>query len=425
MNRPIFIAAGLVACAAAAFFGWKMAAPIQKGFPRPVSQKTAPPLVTAMDYTAAAGANFGARNDRPISDILAAIDRLRLDPFGQASPDDSISGELFALLYSLQPDEIPGVLAHLTALPPPSPDKLLAAVLGCWAQTDGTAAMKWAQRLTPSRQDTVRGDILSGWAQSNPRAAWDWYKAAWEAAPGPRYRLEQDFVLLIHAWALRDAKGALDVCLAEGKHGTFDAWAGFGSLAGIPERRDEVMKLIGGITDEKARAAATRSALLVWAASAPVDAAAWLDANMPDADGNLLWSVAERYGRANPRANADWLLKRTPPDKRDEAYRLCLYQWAEVAPDEAAAWLETAGPTDMSVEAIAGRFARTDVDRAVSWAQRISPAKRTEAIANTLARARTAGKTPDISKYAAAAGVSAGELGKLVDKAVQIFGSRL
>ena len=341
MNRPLFLTTGILACTAAAWLGWKVAQPAKKETTRVVS-KPAPVAATRLsttDYSRTVAPAFDARQGRSLDDILAIIDRLRLDPVAQVSPDDSISGELFALLYALQPDEIPGVLAHLAALPPPSPDKLLTAVLGRWAQFDGAAAMKWAQQLTPARQDSVRGAILSGWAHRDPAAAWAWYKAAWDAAPEPRYRLEQNFPVLIHAWALRDASAALAACLVEGKHGTFNAWVGFGSLAAIPERREEIMGLIAGIADEKTRAAASQGALQAWAASAPVDAAAWIDANIPKADGKLLWCVAERYGRAHPRENADWVLKRMPPDKRDEAYGMCLYQWAESAPDDAAAWL--------------------------------------------------------------------------------------
>lgn len=427
MNRPLFIAIGTLGCAVAAWLGWRTGRPVPAEAAPAVSQSPAPApvAVSSANYAPATAADFDARAGRTVTDILAIIDRLRLSPLAQATVDDSISGELFALLQSLTAEEIPGVLAHLAALPPPQPDKVLAAVLGRWARFDGAAAMQWAQALTPVRQDVMRGDILSGWAHSDPAAAWAWYKAAWEAAPEPRYRLEQDFPALIHAWAMRDAPAALAACLVEGKHGTFDPWAGFGSLAALPEKRTQVMQLIAGIADEKVRASASRSALMVWAASAPMEAAAWVDANMPNADSNLLWSVAERFGRANPRANADWLLKRTPPEKRDEAYRLCLYQWAEAKPDEAAAWLETAGVTDESAQIIAGRYARTDVDLAVAWAARASAEKRAEAVANTLAQARTAGQKPDLSKYAAAAGISAEELGRKVDEAAQVFGSRL
>lgn len=427
MNRLFFLTSGILACAAAAWLGWRIAQPTMVMETSPVVAKPAVPAAQMgprPDYSSAADAAFDPRKDRPLNDILGSIDRLRLDPASQTAPDDGISGELLALLYSLQPDEIPGVLQHLQSLPPPSPDKLLRGVLGRWAQFDGAAAMKWALQLTPSRHDSMRGDILSGWARSDPAAAWAWYQAAWDNAPEPRYRLEQNFPGLIHAWAMHDAPAALAACLAGGKHGTFNAWIGFGSLAALPEKRDEVMRLIAGIDDAKIRADAQRGALQAWSASAPIDAAAWLDANRPEADHNLVWCVAERYGRAHPKANADWLLKRTPPDERDEAYRMCLYQWAEVAPDDAAAWLETAGVTDMSAEAMAGRYARSDVDRAISWAQRTSPDKRAQAIINTLAQAQSAGKKLELSKYAAAAGVSAEELGGLVEKAVQVSGSR-
>src|SRR5436190_6691275 len=263
MKRSVFRTTAAVAGAAAAWLGWTMGRPSAEekshAAAKPSAVAAAP--VSKVDYGPATGKDFDVRKGRTVEEVITLLDRLRLDAFSQSTVDNSISGELFALLYSLTPEEIPGVLSHLEALPAPAPDKLLAAVLGRWAYFDGAAAMKWTQQLTPGRQDTVRGDVLSGWAHSNPKAAWEWYKAAFDAAPEPRYRLEQDFPLLIHAWALRDPKAAMEACLTEGKHGTFDGWAGLASLASIPERRDEVMKLIAGIPDEKARASASRSAL--------------------------------------------------------------------------------------------------------------------------------------------------------------------
>ena len=256
MNRPFFLTSGILAGAAAAWLGWKTAQPAVVMETLPVVAKPAVPaaqLGPRPDYRIAADAAFDPRKDLPLKDILAGIDRLRLDPASQTAPDDGISGELLALLYSLQPDEIPGVLQHLLSLPPPFPDKLLRGVLGRWAQFDGAAAMKWALQLTPSRHESMRGDILSGWARSNPAAAWAWYQAAWDNAPEPRYRLEQNFPGLIHAWAMHDAPAALAACLAGGKHGTFNAWIGFGSLAALPEKRDEVMRLIAGIADKSGR----------------------------------------------------------------------------------------------------------------------------------------------------------------------------
>jgi hypothetical protein len=277
----------------------------------------------------------------------------------------------------------------------------------------------------------VRGQILGGWARTDPQAAWAWYQKAWEAAPEPRYRLEQDVNQLFYAWALRDPKAAIAAALTEGEHGTYDKWYGIASLAALPERREEIMALLMGIPDEKKRAAASRAALLQWSASAPAEAAAWVDAHLPNADHNILWSIAERYGRANPRANADWLMRRTPQEKRDEAYSLCLYQWAAANPAEAGAWLEGAGVTDQSAQIMASSWLRTHpgktsgLEEAMTWARRVSPAARAEAIVNTLAQARNNGEKPDLSSYAADAGMSAEDLSIKVEEAAKVFGSRL
>jgi hypothetical protein len=427
MNRILFVITGLVGGALAAGVGWHL------GRPKPASGASTPPIprpaaaVSTPDaaYLAAAAPDYDARRGRSLQAILDGIDAARLDPVTQATVDTGLSSELFALLESLTAEEIPLVLEHLNALPPPSPDRLLATVLGLWARQDGAAAMAWAARLTPARLDVMRGPILAGWAHHDPASAWTWYRQAWSTTPEPRYKLEQDFPKLIHAWARHDVPGAFNACLEAGRHGTYDKWSGLTSLVALPDRREEIMGLISGIADEKQRGAARSSALGQWAASAPGEAAAWLDAELPDADSNLVWSIAERFGRANPRANADWLLNRTAPDQRDEAYRLCLHQWAEHAPDEAAAWLESAGPTDMSAEIFASRFARTDLDKAMMWARRVSPEKRPEALVNTLAHALLAGQKPDVAAYATEAGISAENLTKKVEAARQQIGSRL
>jgi len=422
MNRPLFLTAGVVACAATAWLGWQLGRPAAQDAPAaaPVTPAAGPAPVPAANYDTVSGADFDVRNGRSIADILTAIGRLRLDPQMQSATDDSISGELLALIYSLQPDEIAAVLDHLASLPPPSPDKLLATVLGRWAEFDGAAAMKRAEKLPVGRLDKVRSAVLSAWAHHDPRAAYSWYLAAWEVTPQPRHFIERDLPFIIHAWALRDPRAAMQACLDMKRDGAFEAWPGLTSLVCIPERREEVLSLVAGIADEKARRSAYDAALSQWAAIAPAETAAWLDANLPNADSNLVWNVAAMLGAANPRANADWLLHRTPPDKRDEAYGMCVRQWAEESPDEAAAWLESAGPTDGSVQTIATRYASYDIDRAVSWAQRVSPAIRASAVAATLAHATRSGLKPDISRYAAAAGVSGAELHSLVGKNLSV-----
>jgi hypothetical protein len=423
VKRPVFLATTISACVAAAWLGWQIGRPTanETRAVAPAAVQTLRTPITPANYDAAAGPEFDARDGRDVAEILAAIDRMRLDPQPQGTTTaDNISGELFALIYSLQPDEISAVLEHLASLPAPSPDKLLAAVLGRWAEFDGAAAMKYAGQLPRTRLEKVRSAVLAGWARHDPQAAYTWYLGAWETAPEPRYHIERDFPFLIHAWALRDPRAALQACLEMKRDGPFEPWEAFAGLVAIPERRAEILSLIGGLEDEKVRRTAYDAALCKWADVAPAEAAAWLDANLPNADHSLVWDVARMYGVANPRANADWLLRRTPPDKRDEAYGMCLWQWVEKSPDEAAAWLESAGVTEKSAQTMARHYASYDLDRAIAWAQRVSPAGRAKAVAATLGHATRSGLEPDISRYAAAAGVSEAELSGLLEKEMSI-----
>jgi hypothetical protein len=394
----------------------------------PVSSQAVPAPVTG-DYAGPAEASWQPRRGRTLAEILALAEKLRF------SPALETQGELLALLGGLEPDEIVPALEALKKLPPPVPSALLEAVLTRWAAGDGPAAIAWMQQnLNAKQRDDVRGGILSAWASHDPKATWQWYLKAWADAPEPRYRLEQDFPLLIHAWARQDLKGALQACLSEEKHGTYDGWSGLGGLAVLPEYREPLMQLITTETmDDKKRQAALRSTLLCWARMDPVSAAVWLDSYAPSKnDGNLVWSVAEYYGSLDPKANADWLLKRTPPEKKDEVLSYGLSYWSRADPEAAGEWLEKAGVSDMGAEMMATAWARRDLDRAVGWARRASAEKRADAVAGAIASAGVRsgesgdGKTtPDVSKYAEAAGVPAEDLAKRVEKLRQVWGSRL
>lgn len=425
---PVFVALA----AAVTWAGWQAglgsvsepAAPERR---IPLSTAPAPAPVTGA-YTAFADPSWQPRKGRALTDILAMAERLRF------STSLETQGELLALLRELEPDEIPSALEAIRKLPPPLPSSLLEAVLSRWAVFDAPAAMAWMQQLTAKQRDDVRGAVLSAWAQRNPKAAWQWYLKAWADAPEPRYRLEQDFPLLIHAWARQDLKGALQACLSEEKHGTFDGWTGLGSLVVLPEYRESLMTLLTTEPmDEKKRQAALRSTLLCWSRHDPAAAAAWLDTYAPAKnDNNLVWSISERYGRLDPLANADWLYKRTPPEKRDEIMSYGLAQWARAEPEAAGDWLERVGVTDNGAKYMASAWAHRDLDRAVGWARRVSPAKRADAVAEAIAGSVTgmdmsqdAKKPLDVSKYAEAAGVPAEDLAKRVEKTRQILGSRL
>lgn len=431
--KPALLITGFVALAAGAvWLGWSAGSEsVRKtaAAPKRIPASTAPaPATVSGDYQAPAAESWHPRKGRSLTEILAMVEKLRF------SPALETQGELLALLGELEQDEIMSVLEALRKLPPPVPSSLMEAVLARWASFDAPAAMAWTQQLTAKQRDDVRGGILAAWARHDPKAAYQWYLKAWADAPEPRYRMEQDFSPLIHAWARQDMKAALQACLAEEKHGTYDPWAGLCSLAALPETREALISMITtDITDEKKRQAALRSSLLIWSRKDPVSAAAWLDSYAPAKnDNNLVWSIAEYYGRIDPQANTEWLWNRTPPEKRDEILNYGLSQWSRSEPEAAGDWLERAGVSDSGAQIMASAWARRDLDRAVSWARRVSAPQRADAVAAAIAGAGTRSgessdgkKVPDISKYAEAAGVPVEDLTKRVEKTRQIWGSRL
>ncbi len=431
MKRSLLFTGMLVLSAASALTGWHLATGAARetvpSVKRPPASTLPGPAPVTGDYAGVIQGSWQARDGRPLADILEMVKAQRF------SPALETQGELLALLGELEPGEIPEVLDFLRSLPPPVPSCLFEAVLGRWAESDGPAAMAWAESLPLKQREDVRGGILAAWVRQDSKAAWQWYLNAWAAEPEPKYRLEEKFPAFIHAWAMKDLQGALEACLSEEKHGTYDSWAGLGSLAALPEYRERLLETITtGIKDEQKRQSALRSTLYCWARKDPASAAAWLDQYTPSkADNNLVWAIAESYGTLDPRANTEWLWSRTPPEKRDEILGYGLSSWSRSNPAEAGAWLEQAGVTDGGAQIMASAWARRDLDRAVAWAGRVSPEKRADAVASAIAGSLSMslppgpGNTPDVTPYAAIAGVSAEDLAKRVEKTRQIWGSRL
>ncbi len=401
-------------CILAAWLGWHFgAAPREESSggksTAPAVAATSMPVPQRTRYAALAATAPDIRREKTLADILALVELWR------NQPDIESRGELLALLRRLERSELPEALAALSKVPPPAGNELLGALLGRMAEFDGPGAMAAAEKLSGPQRDEMRPAVMAGWAKRDPRAAWQWYLQAWAAAPEPRYQLERCFLPLIHAWAMQDAKGALDACLSEENHGTLDPWAGFASLAALPERREGIFQLLGGISDVKMREKALGSALRQWSASDPKAAAAWLDESPDKQNHNLTWAVAERFGRENYRAATDWLWNRTPPEKRgQEVIGMGLTQWAYADPAAAGEWLKSHPMGDAGAQTIASAWATVDMDRALEWAAEISEAKRAEALAAIVADAKSRGKAPDMARCAAVAGVPEEEFAKMM-----------
>lgn len=410
-------------CLVAAWLGWHFGAarPAESTAVKstaPVSSAPAPAksVPQRTHYAALAEKAPDLRGDRSFADILALAEAWK------NQPDIESRGELLALIRRLDQSELPQALAALRKFPPPAGTELLGAALARMAEFDGPGAMATAEKLSGPQRDEVRPAIIAAWAKRDPKAAWQWYLLAWAAAPEPRYQMERCFLPLIHSWAMQDPKGAMEACLSEENHGTLDPWAGFASLAALPERREEIFHLLGGIADAAKREKALGSALRQWSASDARAAAAWLDAAPDKSNHNLVWAVAERFGREDYRAATDWLWSRTPAEKREQdVVGMGLTQWAYADPAAAGEWLKSHPLGDAGTQTMASAWATVDMDRSLEWAARISEEKRGEALAAIAADAKSRGKAPDMARCAAVAGVSEEEFAKLMAKVPMRF----
>ena len=429
MGRPIPMAVLALGCLGAAAIGWS----IGKS-PSPVEHEIAepPPAVSSLpqkrpgeivgDYRTVASDTVSLRGDRTADDITRLLQGARRTTKLGADP------VALAILSELSAAEIAGVLPELMAIDP-RPEALIAAAVGRWAETDPEEAIQWAKsELDRPGFAAARSAIVAAWAKDDPEAAIAWLRDQLANAPRKgRYQIESDFNTLVNIWARADPAAALRAVIDQELPGTYSKWWGFSQLVKHDDRRDEVFELVLAIEDEAVRQKGLENLVGAWSDDNPRAAAAWLDTN-GYTDRKTQWSVSQRFARADPEANADWLLARSTDDTRESSISTAIAYWVRSDPGAAEAWIEKNElVNDRSISQLATGWATRDTERAIRWALRLEDeARRPAMVGDVLQQRRNRDYNRgipydqfDFTPFTKASGIDAAELKVLTDAAQQ------
>jgi hypothetical protein len=281
-------------------------------------------------------------------------------------------GRTTTLLKSLEPEDLPGVLAVYERMMMTIDPLELSAFFDAWARIDPDGAIEYVlafsrQGMLKERKIGVRA-VLAGWAYADPSEA---RVAAEEIAAKNAPLREHVWAGLVEGWVRSDLgteglatfltnlrpqqhrDGAVDVATRE--------LVRTGGAEAVLDWADTIVS--DPFQDEKFSRVAFESSILEAAASDPAQAGAWL---LEHAEARGAASapviVAKRWGRTDGAAALEWLGTYPAGEPRDMAIREAYLAWWRADWDGAKAWL---GSTSQSAFYDPAR--EVWVDQLVAW----------------------------------------------------------
>ena len=254
-----------------------------------------------------------------------------------------------ALLDKLGPADLPAALAEAESMKDPQAKAMVfMAVMGKWAETDGPAAMKYAEGYSkdPGMTGTLmKLSVAAAWAENDPNAVWEWYKSNKDTGTGGMFGGNQMVLMSLFSNMM-----ANDPDTAFKRLDDLEPQAKMMALSGMSQsalfddaKRQALLDRIDAMPEGSDRTDARRMLLSQWVMLAPDEAAAWV-AKQPAADQKgLRQSMGTSFMMTDPKKGAAFLLEGASDEEKPQIYATVAGSWAASNPDAASAWLAEQG----------------------------------------------------------------------------------
>ena len=248
-------------------------------------------------------------------------------------------------------------------------------LLGQWAESDGPAAMAYAQEKLGkgSMFDMgVTASVLGTWARRDPDAVWKWMQTRPADDGNDRTRM-----MAISSVFAGIASNNLETALT--RLGTLDEQSRGMALSGIVQsasdetaRRRLIERTASLPADQRNQ---LRQGLVgQWAMSNPDESIAWIRSLPADEQKPLRESAGQMLLMTKPATGADFMLENADEKDRPQLYDRVVMQWAQQDARAAGEWL-TRQPQGPELDGARRTFARTVVSRdppaAMDWARSV------------------------------------------------------
>ncbi len=384
MNTPrLLIGTAWVATLAAAYFiGGSSGEPsrsnaIASGAPAPAS--TAAPATTVPISTTHAGGAGDETTAGTKRDIPSIIAQARLQMGGGMGGMMNIRAMLRAIapIAELDDSQIQDALSEVekTVREPQQKVMFYSLLLGQWAETDGRAAMKYAQEKLEkgSMFDMgVTSSVLGTWAHRDPEAVWKWLETERTDDGNDRTRM-MAISSVFAGMASNNLESAFSRLASLDDQTRTMALNGIAMSAGDEDSRRRILARSATLPPEQ-RNQIRQATIGQWTMSNSDEAIAWIRSLPADEQKPLRESAGQMMLMMKPAAAADFMLEGAEEKDKPQLYNRVAMQWAGQDARAAGEWLtkQPQGPElDSARQTFAGVVAQRDSAAAMDWARSV------------------------------------------------------
>ncbi len=301
----------------------------------------------------------------------------------------NIRGMLRAIapLAELDDSQLQDALAEVekTVRDPQQKMMFYSLLLGQWAETDGKAALAYADEKLGSGSPFdmgVRGSILASWARRDPDGVWKWFQT--ERKDDGNDRTKGMLVSMVFAgMAANDLDTALQriATLDDTTRGM--AMSGIANSANSETARKRLLDRAQTLTPEQ-RNQIRQGVVSQWAMSDSDAAIQWIHSLPADEQKPVRDSAANMVLMMQPAKGADLLLEGAEEKDKPRLYDRVVGQWAWQDSKAAGEWLskQPQGPElDDARRTYAMAVSQKDPSAAMDWAKSVqNPEQRSQSV---------------------------------------------
>ena len=300
-----------------------------------------------------------------------------------------------ALLDAIGDEQIGEALAEVERTVKEPQQKMMFAMLllGRWAESDGPAALAYADEHFAAKSPMMMGlksNVVSSWAQNDPEGAWKWYLEQKDEVGGGPFGSGRSMAVMgiISSLAIKDVDLAFDrLATIENPQDRQMAMQGLGQAIWDEGRRAEILAKIDSLEDAEEKTMIRSSVVAQWAQMDPDGALAWTETLDEDARSATVKQIAQSMTWSDPQRSGELMLAEAKtPEERSQAYVSAISSWAHNDPNGAGEWLaeQHQGPElDQARQQFSTSVVQKDPESAMAWADAISDdTKRSQAVQN-------------------------------------------